>query len=225
MALSFNYGSKHNRREIQSAYNSCLKLGILHYIIDIDFLQNYLRSDLLKTGGDIPEGHYQEKIMKKTVVPFRNGIMLSIACGIAESNNLSSVMIGNHLGDHAIYPDCRKSFIIPMANAMMNGTYSNIKLESPFLYLSKEDIVRLGEKENVPFEDSYSCYRGEAIHCGRCSTCFERREAFYLTGIPDRTIYLDETPVGELINEYKSLLSENGGIDGAVKEDCLEDNG
>jgi len=222
LAVSFNYGSKHNDIEISHAAISCEKLGIEHLVVNMRFLGSILKSDLLKSGGDIPEGHYAEPIMKRTVVPFRNGIMLSIACGIAESSGLTEVIIGNHSGDHAVYPDCRDGFINAMENAMLKGTYAGIRLKSPFLNLTKTEITKLGIEIGVPFEDSYSCYNGEATHCGRCSTCFERREAFYLTGFPDPTTYIDKTPIGELIHEY-TLLHASSRTDGAVKEDSSSD--
>ena len=114
LALTFDYGSKHSDKEIKCAALHCEKFGIKHIIIGLDFFQKYFKSSLLKNGESIPEGHYEDESMKSTVVPFRNGIMLSIAAGIAESNNLKHIMIANHFGDHAIYPDCRKSFIEPM---------------------------------------------------------------------------------------------------------------
>ena len=110
LAVSFNYGSKHNEREIRFAEKNCRKLGLPHIVIPLPFFRHF-KSDLLKSGGEIPTGNYAEENMKSTVVPFRNGIMLSIAAGIAESNELGAVLIANHGGDHSIYPDCRTEFI------------------------------------------------------------------------------------------------------------------
>ena len=148
------------------------------------------KSDLLKTGGDIPEGHYADPSMKKTVVPFRNGIMLSIAAGYAESLDADAIVLGNHFGDHAVYPDCRVDFINPMKEAIEKGTYKGIKLLSPFDTIDKTEIARIGHALNFPFELTYSCYNGEDKHCGKCGTCFERKEAFQLAGIKDPTEYL-----------------------------------
>lgn len=142
--------------------------------------------------------------MKKTVVPFRNGIMLSIAVGIVESLGGDTVFIANHFGDHAVYPDCRKSFIIPFKEAVKEGTYGNINIESPFVNIRKEHIVKIGDDLGVNFNNSYSCYNGDSIHCGRCSTCYERREAFYLSGVKDPTQYKYNVPFKELEQEYKN---------------------
>jgi 7-cyano-7-deazaguanine synthase len=187
LAVSFNYGSKHNEKEITHAENNTKKLGISHIKIDISNVFRYFQSDLLKSGGEIPLGHYADENMKKTIVPFRNGILLSIAAGIGESNNLDTILIANHFGDHAIYPDCRKSFINPMTEAISQGTMNNIKIFAPYTELTKRDIALIGKRLGVDFSQTYSCYKGGDIHCGECGTCVERKEA--LAGF-DNTKYL-----------------------------------
>ena len=187
--VSFDYGSKHNDREWEYAQKFCQHYKIGNDRIPLDFIRDYFESDLLKSGGDIPDGHYADPSMKRTVVPFRNGIMLAIACGLAESWGYDSVLIGNHFGDHAVYPDCRQGFIIPMARAMDRGTYSNISLLSPFENITKTDIAELGSQLGVPYELTYSCYKGGVDHCGTCGTCVERKEAFRDSGVPDPTRY------------------------------------
>jgi len=177
MALSFNYGSKHNEREIACARKNCALLGIEHRVVKLDLGEMGFVSDLLLTGGEIPEGHYHDLSMRRTVVPFRNGVMLSIAAGIAESAACSQIIISNHAGDHAIYPDCRAEFIESMTAAISAGTYNNVKIFAPFTFLTKRDIALIGKELNVPFADSYSCYKGGEQHCGVCGTCIERREA------------------------------------------------
>jgi len=186
LAVSFDYDSKHNEREIEYARLNTEKLNIEHLVIPLDFMGKYFSSHLLKTGGDVPEGHYTDPVMKQTVVPFRNGIMLSIACGLAESRKLNSVLIANHTGDHPIYPDCRSDFIKAMGEAMRYGTYVNVRLESPFLSMTKRDIALVGKEAGVDFSLTWSCYKGGESHCGRCGTCIERKEA--LEGF-DPTIY------------------------------------
>jgi 7-cyano-7-deazaguanine synthase len=151
------------------------------------------KSDLLRSGGDIPEGHYAEESMKKTVVPFRNGIMLSIAAGFAESIGADAVTIAAHSGDHAIYPDCREPFMRAMGEAMEQGTYAGIKLLRPFIDMDKAAIARRGAELGVDFAETWSCYKGGEIHCGVCGTCVERREAFLLAGLQDPTVY-EQTP-------------------------------
>jgi 7-cyano-7-deazaguanine synthase len=128
--------------------------------------------------------------MKQTVVPFRNGIMLAIATGIAESRNADGLVIAAHSGDHAIYPDCREPFMRAMGAAMEEGTYARIRLLRPFIAMDKAAIARRGSELGIDFSETWSCYKGGEIHCGACGTCVERREAFILAGIADPTVYL-----------------------------------
>ena len=187
--LSFYYGSKHNEQEHKHALKTCEKLGLKNTRIDLDFMNKYFKSDLLQSGGDIPEGYYTEENMKSTVVPFRNGIMLSIAAGFAESQDCDLLILGNHRGDHAIYPDCRESFIDGIKKAIYEGTAKNIEVISPFCNISKTDICKLGQELGVDYSLTYSCYKGGEKHCGKCGTCTERIEAFRDSGVPDPTVY------------------------------------
>ena len=177
LAVSFDYGSKHNARELGFARQNCNKLGIRHMIIPLDFIGQYFKSSLLQSGGAIPEGHYADDNMRSTVVPFRNGIMLSVAVGLAESLELDTVLIANHSGDHAIYPDCRPEFIDSFSKAAENGTYNGVKVVSPYCNITKRDIALRGRELGVDFALTYSCYNGSEKHCGRCGTCTERKEA------------------------------------------------
>jgi len=194
-AVSFDYGSKHNARELGFAAWHCSHLNVWHDSVALPFVNELFASDLLQSGGDIPDGHYAADNMKRTVVPFRNGIMLAIACGIAESRNAEALVIAAHAGDHAIYPDCREPFMEGIAAAMREGTYARIELLRPFIDLDKTAIAKLGDDLKVDFGKTWSCYRGAAIHCGRCGTCVERREAFILAGLPDPTDYEDTAPL------------------------------
>jgi len=194
-AVSFHYGSKHNDREIPFAAYHAGRLGVQHRVIHLDFIGELFESDLLQKGGEIPKGHYEEQTMKKTVVPFRNGIMLSIAAGFAESMEASGLVIAAHAGDHAIYPDCRKEFMRAMGDAMRLGTYAEVKLIRPFISISKAEIVARGHRLGIDYARTWSCYVGGEIHCGECGTCVERREAFMLAGIPDPTTYLRTGPL------------------------------
>lgn len=189
LAVSFDYGSNHNAREIECARWQCQQLGIPYIVIPLNFMAEYFRSSLLSGGDDIPKGDYDTDNMKSTVVPFRNGIMLSVACGLAETRGLKHVMMANHGGDHAIYPDCRPEFTRAMSDAMRAGTYDKISLVDPFTYLTKADIAKLGGKLGVDYFHTYSCYCGNEKHCGECSTCRERRQAFITAGIKDPTEY------------------------------------
>ena len=191
MAISFDYGSNHNAREIPFARMHCERLGIRHITIPLEFMSAYFHSSLLSGDDAIPEGHYADENMKSTVVPFRNGIMLSIAVGMAESNDLQYVMMANHGGDHTIYPDCRPEFVDAFNAAASAGTYNDVKLFSPYTNLTKAQIAARGKELGIDYSETWSCYRGGEHHCGRCGTCVERREAFALAGIDDHTVYED----------------------------------
>ncbi len=194
-ALSFDYGSKHNHKEIPCAAWHCRKLQIPHQVIALDFVPALFASALLKSGGDIPDGHYEEATMKQTVVPFRNGIMLAIAAGYAESLGAQGLVIAAHAGDHAIYPDCREAFMQAMADAMRLGTYAGIELLRPFINFTKAQIAARGHELGVDFSQTWSCYKGGEVHCGTCGTCVERREAFLLAHLPDPTVYASTAPL------------------------------
>lgn len=190
LALSFDYGSNHNSREIPYAQLHCQRLGIRHIVIPLDFMHQYFTSSLLEGSEAIPDGHYADENMKSTVVPFRNGIMLSVAIGIAESNGLKKVLIANHGGDHAIYPDCRPDFISAINKAAMSGTYLNVEVDAPYTNISKTDIARRGAALGIDYSETWSCYKGGAVHCGTCGTCVERKEALHDAGIDDKTEYI-----------------------------------
>ncbi|MGN0281688.1 MAG: 7-cyano-7-deazaguanine synthase QueC [Prevotella sp.] len=190
LAVSFDYGSNHNAREIPFAKLHCERLGIRHIVIPLDFMQQYFKSSLLEGADAIPDGHYADENMKSTVVPFRNGIMLSIAVGIAETNDLKRVLIANHGGDHAIYPDCRPEFINAIDTAAKVGTYVNVSIEAPYTNITKTDIALRGKSLGIDYSETWSCYKGGNIHCGTCGTCVERKEALHDAGITDHTDYL-----------------------------------
>ncbi len=153
-------------------------------------MADHFRSSLLSGADDIPEGHYASENMKSTVVPFRNGIMLAIATGMAENNNLPYVMMANHGGDHAIYPDCRPEFVEAFDAAAHAGTYNGVHLLSPYCHLTKGQIAARGRELGIDYAETWSCYKGGDKHCGRCGTCIERKEALAEAGIPDPTEYL-----------------------------------
>ena len=189
LGISFDYGSNHNAKEIPFAKLHCERLGIKHVTIPLDFMHQYFKSSLLEGADAIPEGHYQDENMKSTVIPFRNGIMLAIAAGMAESYGLSHVMIANHGGDHAIYPDCRPEFISAMSNATEAGSYNGVTVLAPYTNITKGDIARRGKELGIDYNETWSCYKGGEKHCGKCGTCVERKEALHDAGIEDTTEY------------------------------------
>lgn len=188
LAVTFDYHSRHAAHEIACAKWQCENLGIPHLILELGFMDQYMNSSLFANSAEeIPEGHYAESNMKSTVVPFRNGIMLSIVAGIAESRDLKYVLIANHSGDHAIYPDCRPGFIESMSSAISNGTYNRAQILAPYTNISKREIALRGQELGVDYSHTYSCYKGGEKHCGKCGTCVERKEA--LEGF-DPTVYM-----------------------------------
>lgn len=189
LGISFDYGSNHNAKEIPFAELHCKRLGVKHITIPLEFMHKYFKSSLLEGADAIPEGHYEDENMKSTVVPFRNGIMLAIAAGIAESNGLDHVMIANHGGDHAIYPDCRPEFISAMSSATSAGSYNGVTVIAPYTSITKGDIARRGKELGIDYTETWSCYKGGDKHCGKCGTCVERKEALRDAGIEDFTEY------------------------------------
>ena len=190
--VSFDYGQRHTK-ELDYAATCARRLGVPHHVIDLRSVGATLTGSALTDDLDVPDGHYEEETMKVTVVPNRNAIMLTIAYGIAAAQGDDTVAAAVHGGDHFIYPDCRPGFTNAfdlMQRAALEG-YADVALHVPFVHRSKADIVAEGARANTPFDQTWSCYKGDAVHCGRCGTCVERREAFDLAGVPDPTTYAD----------------------------------
>jgi 7-cyano-7-deazaguanine synthase len=187
--VSFNYGAKHNRREIPFAALHCQRLGLRHEIIGLEFIGEHFESALLKRGAPIPDTHHNAPAMKQTIVPFRNGIFLATAAGFAESLGADAVVIAAHAGDHVIFPDCRAEFMDAMSRAIRLGTDSGVEIIRPFIRLSKSQIVQRAQGLGICLADTWTCYKGNERHCGTCGACVERREAFSLAGIVDPTAY------------------------------------
>ncbi|MBQ7024795.1 MAG: 7-cyano-7-deazaguanine synthase QueC [Akkermansia sp.] len=188
-ALSFDYGSNHAARELACARWQAELLGVPYHEIDLRSISAHLQSALLSGADAIPSADYAEDNLRQTVVPFRNGIFLAIAAGIAESNEAEGIVIAAHGGDHALYPDCREDFMAAMASAISLGTYAGLQILRPFITNTKEEITAIGASLGVDFAHTYSCYCGREQHCGQCATCRERRESFASAGIPDPTEY------------------------------------
>jgi len=210
ITLSFDYGQRHNKRELAAAIGIADHLKAEHHTIALGVrdgerptapLSTVLGpSALVNPDAAVPDGHYASENMKQTVVPNRNAIMLSIAYGIAMGAGAEVVAFGAHAGDHTIYPDCRPEFVNALDFAFRTGaawTADELsyvpQVVSPFVEYSKADVVRLAYMLHVPVEETWSCYKGDDIQCGTCGTCYERREAFELAKVPDPTIYLDNT--------------------------------
>lgn len=207
-AVHFQYGSKHNQAEYSRVFEIAEALRVPLKVVNLPFIGELFKSDLLITGGEIPEGHYADDNMKKTVVPFRNGIMLSIAIGLAESMDADCVILGNHKGDHAIYPDCREAFIKAMSQASVMGTYKEVFILTPFGDRTKADIAKRGVVLAAPLARTWSCYKGGYLHCGKCGTCVERIEAFIEAGVTDPTLYEDGTEYARKVLAERTVGGE-----------------
>lgn len=191
--VSFDYGQRH-KKELAFAAECARRLDVQHKIIDITAIGAELSGSALTDDIGVPDGHYAEETMKITIVPNRNAIMLTIAYGVAAARGADAVATAVHGGDHFIYPDCRPGFISAfetMQRHALNG-YADIRLLAPFVQISKSEIARIGAAIGVPFEKTWSCYKGLEVHCGCCGTCVERREAFHLAGVDDPTPYADD---------------------------------
>ena len=192
--VSFDYGQRH-RKEVEFAEAAASRLSVPFDLIDIRQVGQFLSGSALTDDVSVPDGHYAEETMKVTVVPNRNAIMLTIAFGVAAAKQADAVAAAVHGGDHFIYPDCRPAFVNAfqaMQDKALDG-YADVKLYTPFVHIPKSAIVTEGARHNTPFVETWSCYKGGAVHCGRCGTCVERREAFALAGIDDPTVYADPT--------------------------------
>lgn len=191
-ALAVDYGQRH-KCELECAHDQAESLGIPFMVARLDSLAELLPGSSLTSGSvPVPEGHYTADNMKATVVPNRNMILLSVAMGHAIAHKFEAVAYAAHAGDHAIYPDCREEFAVAMNAVAQLCDWSPLKLVRPFIHRTKADIVDLGSKLHVDFSRTHSCYSGvPEVHCGRCGTCVERAEAFYLSAVPDPTNYAD----------------------------------
>ncbi|MGO4139356.1 7-cyano-7-deazaguanine synthase QueC [Rhizobium brockwellii] len=203
--VSFDYGQRH-RKELDFAARCASRLSVPHHIIDIANIGGHLSGSALTDNVEVPDGHYAEETMKATVVPNRNAIMLAIAFGLAAAQKADAVAVAVHGGDHFIYPDCRPGFIDAfqrMQNEALEG-YASVKLLAPYVDVSKAAIVVDGEKHGTPFSETWSCYKGGELHCGRCGTCVERREAFHLAGVRDPTEYEDQDFWKAAVSRYSA---------------------
>ena len=189
LALSVDYGQRH-RVELEHARRICQGLGVEWQLADLSRIANLLAgSSLTSAEIAVPHGHYAEETMKQTVVPNRNMIMLAVATGWAISRQADRVAYAAHSGDHAIYPDCRPEFAAAVDRAVRLADWREVCLDCPYIAMTKAQIVARGAKLGVDFAQTWSCYEGGTVHCGRCGTCFERREAFRDAGVADPTEY------------------------------------
>lgn len=189
-AVSVHYGQKHSK-ELERAQMIAGNYGVHHVLKDL--------SQIIGKGGlsdpnlEVPRVDYSElEGVSPTYVPFRNGLLLSsITSMAAEDLNAEVVAYGAHAEDAAnwAYPDCTPEFIGAMSNAIYIGSYSKIRLYTPFMWLTKSEIVLRGHQLHVPWDLTWSCYEGGDVQCGICSTCRARRTAFRIANVMDPTEY------------------------------------
>lgn len=191
--VSVDYGQRHVR-ELGFARSCARRLDVPWHKVDLSSITRLLSgSALTDRGVDVPEGHYADDTMRATVVPNRNAMLLDVATAIAVAGKADGIATAVHAGDHAVYPDCRPEFIdayqLMVRIANEGFCVQGFRVMAPFVEIGKHDIAAIGMRAGVPFAETWSCYVGGDVHCGRCGTCVERREAFELAGVPDPTKY------------------------------------
>ena len=193
IALSISYGQKHDR-EIQAARAVAAHYDVPLIEQDLTDIFRFSNCSLLRHSDDkIPQAAYSDQINASdgkpvsTYVPFRNGLFLSSAAAIALSNDCSLIYYGAHSDDAAgsAYPDCSEAFNQAMNQAIYEGSGHQLKIEAPFIGLTKADVVACGLRIGVPYELTWSCYEGGEKPCGKCGTCIDRMKAFEANGVKD----------------------------------------
>ena len=177
LCVSFKYGSNHEKQELKAAKRVSKKAGIEHIIVDLSKTFQHFKSALLSGSDCVPQGEYNSETIKDLVVPFRNGIFLSILAGIADSRGLKKIALASHSGDHTVYPDCRPEFSATLADAIKLGTDNEVEFFKPYINITKAEIAFRGLKAGLDPKWTYSCYCGGVKPCGKCPTCIERDDA------------------------------------------------
>ncbi|WP_047871976.1 7-cyano-7-deazaguanine synthase QueC [Nocardiopsis sp. RV163] len=193
VAVTVEYGQRHGK-EVDAARAVARHYGAEHHVLGVTGLGPLLTGSALTDDRvDVPDGHYAEESMRDTVVPNRNAVLANLAASVAVARRAGTVALGMHSGDHFVYPDCRPVFVDALRHlvGVANEGFAAPRVEAPFMTWSKADIARHGVRLGAPLERSWSCYKGGDVHCGTCGTCYERREAFHESGLPDPTEYLD----------------------------------
>lgn len=193
LALSVSYGQKHDR-EMKSANDVAAYYGVKRLQMDLGAIFEGSKCSLLKESGvEIPEESYADQLQESggtpvsTYVPYRNGLFLSVAASLAIINGYDQVWYGAHADDAAgnAYPDCSDDFNVAISEAIYVGTGHLVRIMAPFILMTKADIVAEGLRLKVPYELTWSCYKGGAEPCGKCGTCIDRIKAFEKNGVKD----------------------------------------
>ncbi len=189
-ALSVDYGQRHGIRELASARELASELAIDWRPLDLTRLVEFFgQNSLTDSTRAVPAGVYSTDSMAQTLVPNRNMVLLSVAMAWAIDTGSQAVAFAAHGGTYTPYPDCRPAFASAMDAAARVCHTTPVEVWAPFVHWSKADIVKRGAELGVPFERTWSCYRGGEKHCGECGTCRDRRTAFIESGMPDPTQY------------------------------------
>lgn len=190
-ALSFHYGQRHSR-ELDVARDVCSRLGIEHQVVDITAIHGLIdNSALTDASRAMPDGDYAEDNLTATVVPNRNMILLSLAIAKAVNVGASRVAYGAHGGDHVLYPDCRPAFVEAMNDVAAIANFSPVEIHAPYLRSSKSEILADGLAMGLDYGETWTCYEGRELACGRCGSCRERLAAFAAHGVTDPLAYAD----------------------------------
>lgn len=204
--VTFDYNQRH-KKEISFAQAQAQALNVPFQRFDLTLLSAALTGSALTQGYNVPDGHYAQETMKITEVPNRNAIFLTIAFAHATAIGANHVALAVHGGDHFIYPDCRADFLQKFEEMEQLSLEGKVKLYAPYVTNTKSEIVQDGARYNVPFANTWSCYKGGEFHCGRCGTCVERQEAFFEAGVKDPTRYADPNYWQKAVNQYKNSAS------------------
>jgi 7-cyano-7-deazaguanine synthase len=196
----FDYGQKHKKEQLY-AKEICNTLKVKLSEVNLEQINKFLTNSSLSGDKEVPDVHYEDEQAISTIVPNRNMMMLSIAVAKAINDKFDAVAFGCHYGDRVVYPDCRIEYTSALQTAIYLADRHLVKLLTPFIDITKADIVTIGEKNKVPWTKTWTCYKGLEKHCGKCPTCIERREAFHLAKVQDPTEYNINAPTTEeLIN-------------------------
>ncbi|MEW6593064.1 MAG: 7-cyano-7-deazaguanine synthase QueC [Candidatus Hadarchaeota archaeon] len=185
--LTFDYGQI-APRELESAKLVAKKLGVKFRTIDLSSIKGLYGSGV--TALTDAKMKMPERFEPSVIVPFRNGIMLSIAAAYAAAIGAGAIYYGAQKDDSPFYPDCRSDFADAMSNAISCGTGLKIRVKNPLARLGKADVIRLAAETKVPLELTWSCYLNGPLHCGRCESCRNRKKAFREAGMEDPTEYV-----------------------------------
>ncbi|HWR25996.1 MAG TPA: 7-cyano-7-deazaguanine synthase QueC [Methanosarcina sp.] len=197
MAITFDYGQRAGRKEIECSKHLCEYFEIQHKVIKLDWLSEITSTSLVNRDSKVPLLSFEDidetaasaeitaASAKAVWVPNRNGVMLNIAGSFAESRDCDQLVVGFNGEEAGTFPDNSLAYVQAMENAFSYSTLNGVKIFAPLITLGKSEIVRKALEIRAPLEYSWSCYHGEEIPCGRCESCVRRARAFKNVGVKD----------------------------------------